>query len=465
MTRPPISLSFSLLFSVILITACATKLDEPPGHEELLGESLPETTVIPAEWTAPEGDTGAVDDGWLADFNDPQLEMLVAEALDAQNPNMRLLSAQVDRAEAMARLGNAALQPTVMLGADLSETGGNKAVSGTSSSAGVTVSWEADVWGRVRAGASAADESFRASVADFEFARQSLAASVARTWYLATELRMQEHLAGEVVGISAELLRLVEAKHKVGQVTMQDVYLARADLNSAEDALRQAIGGQQQARRALEILLGRYPAAEIQTADELVPVPPPVPAGIPVDLLQRRPDLLASERRVAAAFYLSEEARLARLPSFTLTATLGGNNDLNDLIGNLGAGMVAPLFTGGALEAQLDAANADQKSAIAAYGLTLLTALEEVETDLSQEQLLLERERFLAASASNYESAWRLAEKRFDVGEIDLLSVLQMQASWVGARIALLHVRNQRLAQRIDLHLALGGSFEKSEGG
>ena len=130
MTRPPIS----LLFSVILITACATKLDEPPGHEELLGESLPETTVIPAEWTAPEGDNGAVDDGWLADFNDPQLEMLVAEALEAQNPNMRLLSAQVDRAEAMARLGNAALQPTVMLGADLSETGGNEAVSGTSSS-------------------------------------------------------------------------------------------------------------------------------------------------------------------------------------------------------------------------------------------------------------------------------------------------------------------------------------------
>ena len=347
MSCAPMSLFFSLFCGIFLMTACATKLDEPPAQQEIVGDSLPETTVIPAQWASAPGDAGAVDDGWLRSFNDPQLEKLVAEALQAQNPNMRLLSAQVDRAEAMARLGNAALQPTVTLGADLSETGGNDAVSGTSVAAGVAVSWEADVWGRVRAGAKAADESYRASVADFEFARQSLAANVARTWYLATELQLQEQLAGEVVSISGELVRLVETKQKVGQVTMQDVYLARADLNSAEEALRQAMGGQQQAQRALEILLGRYPAAEIQTANELVPVPPPVPAGIPVDLLQRRPDLLAAERRVAAAFYLSEEARLAKLPSFSLTATVGGSNSLDDLIGNLGAGLVAPLFTGG----------------------------------------------------------------------------------------------------------------------
>lgn len=245
---------------------------------------------------------------------------------------------------------------------------------------------------------------------------------------------------------------------------MQDVYLARAELNTAEDALRQAIGGQQQAQRALEILLSRYPAAEIQTAKELVPVPPQVPAGLPVDLLERRPDLLASERRVASAFYLTEEARLAKLPSFSLNASVGSSNSFNDLVGNLGAGFVAPLFTGGALEALLDAANADQELALANYALVVLNALEEVETSLSQERLLTDRERFLAAATANNESAWRLAKKRYAVGEIDLLSVLQMQSRWIGARIALLHVRNERLAQRIDLHLALGGSFEQTDG-
>ncbi len=167
--------------SFILLTGCATELEKAPEQQEILSEALPETTSIRAAWAAPTGDTGAVDDGWIKSFNDPQLEALVAEGLDIQKPNMRLLSAQVDRAEAMARLGNAALQPTVTMGGNLSETGGNSAVSGTSSSIGVGVSWEGDIWGRVQAGASAADENYRASVADFEFARQSLAANIAKS--------------------------------------------------------------------------------------------------------------------------------------------------------------------------------------------------------------------------------------------------------------------------------------------
>lgn len=166
---------------------------------------------------------------------------------------------------------------------------------------------------------------------------------------------------------------------------------------------------------------------------------------------------------MAAAFFLTEEARLAKLPSFTLNATVGSSNAVDNLIGNLGAGFVAPLFTGGALEAQLDAATADQNTAMAAYALVVLDALGEVETGLSEERLLTDREQFLAAAVANNEPAWLLAKKRYKVGEIDLLSVLQIQSRWVGARIALLHVRNQHLAQRIDLHLALGGSFERND--
>ena len=437
-----------LFLSVILTAGCATKPEQPPEKAQILQESLPDTTTVPVSWAAPAGDSGAVDDGWVRTFNDPQLETLVAEALDAQNPNMRLLSAQLERAQAMARLGNAALQPTVVLGGDLSETGGSGAGSGTSSAIGVGVSWEADVWGRVQAGASAADENYRASIADFEFARQSLAAGVAKAWYLATELHLQEQLSREVVDMATQTLRLVEARHKVGQAAMQDVYLARADLDTARDAQRQALGGQQQAQRALEILLARYPSAEINAASELVPVPPPVPSGLPVAVLERRPDLQASERRVAAAFYVAEEARLAKLPSFSLNASAGSSNAVSDLVGSLGAGFVGPLYPGGAIEAQIDAANADQQAAMANYALVVL---------------LSDREQFLASATANSESAWKLAQKRYKVGEIDLLSVLQMQSRWVGSRISLLHVRNERLAQRIDLHLALGGSFESTE--
>ena len=450
--------------AVMLLAGCGvTPLQEAPEREEVLDDALPDSTEIRVDWAAPSGDTGKVDDDWLATFNDEQLNALVAEALDKQNPNLRVLAAQVSRAEAAARLAGAALEPSVALGGDLSGTSGPS--GGTDSSAGVAASWELDVWGRVQAGANAAEESLRATTADFEFARQSLAASVAKSWYLATELSLQVALAEEVIVALSETVELVETKEQVGQVSMQDVFLVRADLATAEDALQQAVAGQQQARRALEILLGRYPAGEIETATELVPVPPPIPAGLPSDLLERRPDLIAADRRVAAAFFLTEEARLAKLPSFTLTAGVGTSSGLDDAIGNMSAGLFAPLYTGGALEAQLDIATADQEAAIANYGKAVLNALEEVEASLTDESILQNRETFLTKSVDNNKEAYELAKVQFDVGQIDLLSVLQMQTRWIGARVGLLRVKNERLAERISLHLALGGSFDTPDGG
>ena len=444
----------------LLVGGCATKLQEAPPQEQVLKEALPETTEIKADWAAPAQDTGQVDDDWLATFNDPQLNALVAETLNVQNPNLRILAVQVDRAQAAAVLAGSALKPTVALGADLSGTAGPDLVEQQSAAGGVGISWEADVWGRVQAGANAADENLRATVADFEFARQSLVANVAKSWYLATELQLQAGLAQEFVNLLSESVSLVEKKQQVGQVGMQDVFLVRADLASAEDAMQQALSGQQQARRALEILLGRYPAGEIETATELVPVPPSISAGIPSNLLERRPDIIAADRRVASAFFLTEEARLAKLPSFSLTASVGGNSNLSGLIGDLALGVVAPLYTGGALEAQLDIATADQQAAIAAFGATVLQALEQVEAGLTNEALLERRESFISQSVDNDRQAYDIALKQYDVGQIDLLSVLQMQTRWIGAKTNLIRVKNARLAERINLHLALGGSFD-----
>lgn len=448
---------------LILLTGCASQLEAPPETSEVVDDALPETTAVAPEWTAPAGDTGAVDDDWLQTFNDPELEALVDEALHERNPNLRLLAAQVDRARGAARLAGAALQPTVALGAEVSGVSGTQSGGSSSAGAGVAVSWEADVWGRVQAGAQAAEENLRASIADFEFARQSIVANLAKSWYLATELNQQRLLAESLVELLAEMVELVETKERVGQVSMQDVYLVRADLAAAEDALRQAVSGQQQARRALEILLGRYPAGEIEGAADIPDRPPEITAGIPADLIQRRPDLVAAERRVASAFFLTEEARLAQLPSFNLTVGAGGSSSMDELLGNLALGMVAPLYTGGALEAQLDIATADQQAAIGAYGAQLLAAFEEVEGGLLNESLLAEREQFLRSTVSNNGEALKLARTQYDVGQIELLNVLQIQSRWIGSKVGLLRVRNEQLTNRIDLHLSLGGSFEANE--
>ena len=439
----------------LLITGCATKLQEAPDSDVILDEALPESEIA-AGWVAPSGDEQRVDDDWLKSFNDAQLEELVREALDVQNPNLRVLAAQVDRAEAAAALAGAALKPTVSMAADVSDNVGQSGADSTSSGAGVRMSWEADVWGRVQAGANAADENLRATVADFEFARQSLVANIAKSWYLAIELQGQESLAREIVAIRSNLLDMIEIREELGAVSTQDVFLARSDLSGAEAVLRQTIGGQREARRALEILLGRYPGGQIDLASDLVPVPPPISSGLPSELLERRPDLQAAERRVAREFFLTEEARLASLPRFSLTADAG----LGDAISNLGAGLVAPLYTGGAIEAQLAGATASQEAAIAAYGVAALNAFEEVETALTNETLLAEREQFLSEVVDNEFEAYEIQMIRYEEGGADMLSVSQIQSRWVAARIALLRIENERLAQRINLHLALGGSFE-----
>ncbi|MFV2071737.1 MAG: TolC family protein [Thermoanaerobaculales bacterium] len=355
------------------------------------------------------------------------------------------------------------MKPAVGLGGSYGQTWAEKDLfSGNSYNAALSVSWELDVWGKLRSRKAAGEAGLEATAADFEYARQSIAATTAKTWFLATEITQQLALADQTVGIFSEILEIVEAKEDVGQVSMQDVYLTAADVASAEEGVQQATAARESIMRGLEVLLGRYPAAEIETADEQLPVPPEISVGVPADLIERRPDVKAAEARVRAAFHLAEEARLAKLPSFNLSAA-GGYSSLTDFIGNLAAGIVAPLYTGGALEGQLEVATADQMAAVAAYGLVILGAFEEVETAMANERIFRKRQELLEKAVSNNENAYELAKAQYDVGRIEVLDVLQIQARVLAARSALIRIQNERLAQRINLHLALGGSFEENE--
>jgi outer membrane protein, multidrug efflux system len=449
----------SFLVAAVALGVVSCAVQQPPETTEIVEQALPESTRVPAEWQAADTDTGEIDDAWIASFNDSLLTALVEEALQ-NNRNLQAAAAQVERSAALARIAGSQLQPTVVFAGDVAQLGGSDPVAGVSDwSGGVAMSWEADVWGRVRAGTQAAEEGLAASQFDYAYARLSLAATIARAWFLATETALMVGLFEESVELFTELKDLVQTKQEVGQISMQEVYLAEADVASAEEALRQARAAHQQVLRSLEVLLGRYPAADIEAASELLPVPPPAPTGVPVQILERRPDLLAGERRIRAAFLLSEEARLARLPSFTLTATAGSNADVNDFIASIGAGIFAPIFTGGALEAQIDIAGADQKAALAVYGQALLTAFREVEDALANEALFAEREKFLELGVRSNANALEIARIQLGEGAIDTLSVLQIQARVVAARASLIQIRGERLVQRINLHLALGGSF------
>jgi NodT family efflux transporter outer membrane factor (OMF) lipoprotein len=442
------------------MVACATA--PSPTVEEIVPQALPDTQIR-SVWSA-AAEQGTVPDGWLKSFDDPQMEAVVGEALQ-RNLGLRGVAAQLDAAAGAARLAGAQLKPVVGLGgAGTAQT----ASGGTSYNVGVNASWELDIWGRLRSLREASEEAFNAAQADFDFARESLAAQTAKTWYLATEAGQQLALAKESVSIYAQLLDLVGKQLDAGRVGQQEVSLARADLRSAEERSKSAEGGYQQAVRSLEILLGRYPSAEMETAKEFVPVPPPVPAGLPSDILLRRYDIVAAERRVAAAFQGVQAARLAKLPSISLTAGGGvASNGLSELLGaspgffDVGTNFFQPIYQGGAIEAQIEIQTAQQEQALAAYGQNVLVVFGEVETALTNEVLLAEREQFQQAVVDDNAEAVRLARRQFEVGRTALLSVLQIQNRELAARSALIRLENARLEQRINLHLVLGGSFEE----
>ena len=262
------------------------------------------------------------------------------------------------------------------------------------------VSWELDLWGRVRAQAASATAAREAADADLLYARQSLAATVATLWYQTLATERMRLTAAEAAVVHDDLLRLVRTKHRVGKVSQQDVALAGADRDRALHLERVYATSEQQVVRGLEVVVGRYPRAELALAADLPALPPPVPAGLPSELLERRPDLIAAERRVAAAFHAIQVAKAARLPRVALTGSGGRSTSELLRLANVGAGFwtmaanfLAPIFTGGALAAQVDIATAEQQAALALYGQTALRAFSEVESALASEQLLADQQR------------------------------------------------------------------------
>jgi NodT family efflux transporter outer membrane factor (OMF) lipoprotein len=445
----------------MLSSGCA--LNAPPDAAAIKSEAMPKVAV-PAQWTAPVAGAGAIADNWIAGFGDDQLAAAVAEAI-ANNTDLRVGATRVEQALLYAKLAGAKLYPSV----DLLARGGGKMSGDNSGLQGgiLSVTWELDLWGRVRYGRAAAAADAAAAQADFEYARQSIAALVARSWFLATEAGLQAELARATIRDSDELVRLAETRSRVGVGNDEDVFVARASVGTYRDALRQIELGREQAVRALELLLGRYPAAAASVTPKLPGQPAAVPAGLPSELLERRPDVIAAERRVAAAFNRVGEAKAARLPTISLTTGVSSISsdlfllkDRDNPVWSAGANLLAPIFKGGALKRQVEIRTAEQKQAIAAYADVGLRAFGEVENALAAELAAREREQILVQTLADSRRAFEIVQTQFDVGSTDLRFVTQRQLALNSTQSALLRVQTEQRLQRVNLHLALGGSFE-----
>ena len=451
-----------LLVAAAALGGCAVK--QPPPADDALAGILPSGSVVPDAWKAGNGLPGTTPAEWVRTFGDPQLEMLIDEAL-RNNLDLQAAAARVEVASALVSQARSLLFPQLSVIAGVGVVG-RDAVKDRSGLAG-EISWELDLWGRVRAQTASAVANRQAFEADQHYARQSVAAMVATLWYQTIAIERSRRTAEEAAVVYDDLLRLVGTRHRIGKVSQQEVALAGADLYRARHQERVYATSEQQVARGLEVTLGRYPADELALAADLPALPPPVPAGIPAELLERRPDLIAAERRVAAAFHTIQATKATRLPRIALTG-LGGRSTSELLrLADVGAGFwtvaanfLAPIFTGGAIEARIDQATAEQQAALATFGQTALRAFSEVETALASEGLLADQQAYLERVLREDSDAVRLSRVRYDIGSSDLLDVLQLQARQLDTRFQLIGVRADRLANRVALHLALGGGFD-----
>jgi multidrug efflux system outer membrane protein len=450
--------------SFAALAGCA--LSTPPEHDAIVNQALPVGTAVPQAWHA-AGDTGAVAGDWLKSLDDPALEALVAEAI-ANNRDLAQASERVRVAQQAVIVAGAQLLPQVGVSA-----GGRSTIDSNNDGAynsGVVfagVGWELDVWGRLRAQRAAVQAASQATALDYAYARESLAATVAKAWYLACEARQLLDLAEQAVVVYSELLELVSVRRTAGKDSDLNLADTSAKLARARAQVEVARAAYGEARRALETLLGRYPSAEIEAAAVFPALPPPPGAAAPASLLERRPDLAAAEQRLLAAFRREESARLALLPDFSFSL-IGGRLGshllatlhLNPWLASAAIGMSIPIYEGGALRARVEIATAQQAEAVAAYGATALAAFGEVENALANEQLLAQRLPYTEAALADSTKAVRIATVQYRAGRRDLLWVSNIQTQQIANQAEVIRTRSLQRGNRINLYLALGGSID-----
>lgn len=463
--RPHRSLLTTVL-PLVLLAGCASL-----GEEPITDDQVP--TTIPSQWTGAKTVLPGEPKAWLDDFDSPALIELVDKAVTG-NFDLAAASARVDAASARSSIAGADRLPQLDL--QLSAQRNNTLLESGGDTIEITrnrfaleggISWEADVWGRLSNRARAAVADANAASADYHAARLSLAAQVTRAWFSAIEANQQLRLSELVVDYFKQSLEVTESRYRRGIGASLDVRLSRANVAGAEADLAQRRRELDTALRDLDTLLGRYPQGKEALPEELPMLVRKVPAGLPSELLARRPDLIAARERLLASSERAREANKNMLPGLTLTGSAGSaSNDFKDildfdsLVWSLFAGLTQPIFQGGRLKAQRILAKADNREAWALYAQTVLDAFREVETTLAAESLYSEQEAALSRAAEESLEAAKQALDQYGQGLIDIITLLESQRRAVTAESSRLLVARLRLSNRVNLYLALGGSFE-----
>jgi NodT family efflux transporter outer membrane factor (OMF) lipoprotein len=453
----------------LLLTACS-------GREMIRPDESKLDFAVPEVWREPAA-AGEVR-GWLDELGQPELTRLVIEAW-ARNPDLRTSLAVIGQAQAQVRLAGSRDFPQLSLSGTVGRGRVNVEVPPSdagpgywmkildrSYDVGLMVAWEIDLFGGNAAERRGAEADAWAAVEGTRWAHFSLAGQLVRTWLRLIAADRLVALAEELAANQARAREVTEERFAAGIAGALEVHAAEIEWQGAAAALAERRQQRELVSQGMTALLGRYPDAGLVAGADLPELPLPPAAGLPSELLARRPDVRSSALRVLATGERIWNAKTAFFPRLALTATGGYRSDAirhlldpERLVWNLLGNLSAPILDGGRNQAVLDLRRAQQYEALARYQAVVLRAFGEVEGALAAGERLTERTGHVAAAVAAAEATLHRAREQYDAGLIGLLELLGVERRRLEAQMGLVAMRLACWDNRIDLYLALGGDL------
>ncbi|UVM29340.1 efflux transporter outer membrane subunit [Pseudomonas sp. B21-021] len=457
----------SLLTVCLMLSACGNPVQRPDSGLQ-----------PPATWQSPHGASVArIDPQWWKQFGSPELDRLIEQAR-LGSFDLAAAMARVRQAQAGTVIAGGSQLPEVKAGANanrqkllrgngysqLDADNSNKAVDYFDAS--LTATYEIDFWGGKRASRDSAQFALQASEFDRATVELTLLSGVANTYAQALSLREQSRIAELNLANAQNVLKLVQTRFDSGSATALELAQQKSLVAAQQRQLPLVQQQAQDALISLAALLGR-PVQDLQTGAEPFDQLqwPTITAGVPSDLLSHRPDIARAEAQLAAAEADVKVARAAMLPSVTLSAQLGsGANQFDDIIRspfyNLTAGLLAPVFNNGRLSAERDKARARQEELLETYRAAIINGFADVEKALNSIRGLDAQRQWQSEELNQAQTAFDIAQSRYEAGAEDLLTVLETQRTLYAAQDLNVQLRLSRLQASIGLYKALGGGWQ-----
>lgn len=450
--------------------------DPAVGRVSMAAQGTTGAVPAPADpalrgWVPVQDGHDALESRWWSVFDDATLNQLMT-LLNADNLTIAQAEAQYRQAQAALQQSRSGFFPVIGSGASVTrsgrgtDTGGVSANPSNQYSLNGTVSWEPDLWGRVRRTVEGSQAGLQASRADLAAVRLSLQSTLVQTYFRVLGADAERDLLVRTQAAYERSLQTVQNRLQAGIASPADLEVAKTQLENVRSQILAADRERSQLKNALAVLVGKTPAAlDVVLAADL-PAVPVTPVGVPSTLLQRRPDIVAAERRVAQANAQIGLAQAAWFPDLTLSAQGGYSSgqwaqwlSAPSSFWALGPILAFTIFDGGAREARIQDARAGFDVQVAGYRQTVLDALREVEDYLVGLDLLGQQSVVQARALASARESLRLTQNQYDAGLLDYLSVVQVETSALDAERVAIGLRTDRLLASVQLMAALGGGW------